>query len=61
MTNASGLDRAPVEQGSSCFTQADEIWAKLDGGTQAHVNGVNRPEIGLGKILQNILVAGGGS
>jgi wyosine [tRNA(Phe)-imidazoG37] synthetase (radical SAM superfamily) len=55
MTNATGLDRAPVQQGLKYFTQSDEIWAKLDGGTQAYVNKVNRSEVRLEKILSNIL------
>ena len=37
------------------FTQQDEIWAKLDAGTQAYMEQVNRPDCSLDKILANIL------
>jgi len=55
VTNATGLDQPQVKQGLSCFSRADEIWAKLDGGTQGYLNGINRPEVRLEQILQNIL------
>ena len=55
VTNATGLDQPQVQDGLSFFSPADEIWAKLDGGSQAYVNGVNRPEVRLEKILENIL------
>ena len=55
VTNATGLDQPQVQEGLSYFSHADEIWAKLDGGTQAYLNGVNRPEARLEKILENIL------
>ena len=54
-TNASGLDRPEVTQGLSLFTARDEVWAKLDAGTQDHMNRVNRPDCPLEKILGNIL------
>jgi wyosine [tRNA(Phe)-imidazoG37] synthetase (radical SAM superfamily) len=56
MTNATGLDQPGVQQGLKFFTKSDEIWAKLDGGTQAYVNRVNRMEIPLEKVLDNILI-----
>jgi wyosine [tRNA(Phe)-imidazoG37] synthetase (radical SAM superfamily) len=58
ITNASGLDRPEVQEGMRLLTRADEIWAKLDGGTQAYLNKVNRPteDIRLEKILSNILL-----
>jgi wyosine [tRNA(Phe)-imidazoG37] synthetase (radical SAM superfamily) len=56
VTNATGLDQPQVQEGLSCFSHADEIWAKLDGGTQGYLNGVNRPEVRLEKILENILM-----
>jgi wyosine [tRNA(Phe)-imidazoG37] synthetase (radical SAM superfamily) len=55
VTNATGLDQPQVQEGLSYFSHADEVWAKLDGGTQAYLNGVNRPEVRLEKILENIL------
>lgn len=58
ITNATGLDLPHVQQGLKYFTRSDEIWAKLDGGTQAYVNRVNRSEVPLEKILSNILMIG---
>ncbi len=56
ITNGTGLDLPQVQQGLKSFTQSDEIWAKLDGGTQAYVNKVNRSDIPLEKVLANILL-----
>lgn len=58
ITNATGLDLPLVQQGLKSFTRSDEIWAKLDGGTQAYVNKVNRAEVPLEKVLSNILLVG---
>ena len=58
LTNATGLDMPQVQQGLKHFTRSDEVWAKLDGGTQAYVNKVNRPAVPLEKILSNILLLG---
>lgn len=55
ITNATGLDQAQVHQGLNFFTQPDEIWAKLDGGTQAYLNMIDRPDVPIEKILENIL------
>jgi wyosine [tRNA(Phe)-imidazoG37] synthetase (radical SAM superfamily) len=58
LTNATGLDLPHVQHGLKHFTRSDEVWAKLDGGTQAYVNRVNRPSVPLEKILSNILLLG---
>jgi wyosine [tRNA(Phe)-imidazoG37] synthetase (radical SAM superfamily) len=58
ITNATGLDLPHVQQGLRYFTRSDEIWAKLDGGTQAYLNKVNCAEVPLAKILSNILEIG---
>lgn len=55
LTNATGLDRAQVQQGLKFFTKSDEIWAKLDGGTQAYLNKVDGMNVPLEKVLANIL------
>lgn len=55
MTNATGLDQPQVQQGLKCFTKSDEIWAKLDGGTQAYLNKVDRMNVPLERVLSNIL------
>jgi len=58
LTNGTGLDLPHVQQGLRYFTKSDEVWAKLDGGTQAYVNKVNRSDVPLEKILSNILTLG---
>lgn len=58
ITNASGLDRPNVAEGLSLFTPRDEVWAKLDAGTQGYMDRVNRPDCPLQKILGNILLLG---
>jgi wyosine [tRNA(Phe)-imidazoG37] synthetase (radical SAM superfamily) len=58
LTNATGLDLPQVQQGLKYFTRSDEIWAKLDGGTQAYLNKVDRMNVPLEKILSNILMIG---
>ena len=54
ITNGTGLDQDSVQQGLQHFTQSDEIWIKLDGGTQEYLNRVNGAEVPLEKILTNI-------
>src|ERR1043166_5684153 len=55
ITNATGLEQAQVQRGLKFFTRSDEIWAKLDGGTQAYLNKVDRMNVPLEKILSKIL------
>jgi wyosine [tRNA(Phe)-imidazoG37] synthetase (radical SAM superfamily) len=55
ITNASGLDLAAVEEGLRLFTARDEVWAKLDAGTQDYMDRVNKPDCTLEKVLANIL------
>jgi wyosine [tRNA(Phe)-imidazoG37] synthetase (radical SAM superfamily) len=47
ITNASSLDRIDVVQGLRLFTSRDEIWAKLDAGTQEYMDLVNKPDCGI--------------
>ena len=58
ITNSSGLDLAGVQEGLRYFTGQDEVWAKLDGGTQAYIDTVNLPGVPLEKIMANILWLG---
>lgn len=55
ITNATGLDRPPVAEGIRSLTARDEVWAKLDAGTQAWMERINRPAVLLDKVLANIL------
>jgi len=58
VTNGSGLDRVEVRDGLKLLTRQDEVWAKLDGGSQAYLNRVNRSQVSLSQTLQNILNLG---
>lgn len=55
ITNCSGLHLPDVQAGIDLFDPRDEIWAKLDAGTQEYMNVVNRPDVTLEFILNNIL------
>ena len=56
LTNGTGLDRPQVQESLKRFTKSDEIWVKLDGGTQEYLDKVCRlKDVTLGKILSNIL------
>ena len=55
VTNASALDQPRVQQGLQHFTRQDEIWTKLDAGTQAFFERINRAPDTLAHILRNIL------
>jgi wyosine [tRNA(Phe)-imidazoG37] synthetase (radical SAM superfamily) len=55
LTNGTGLDLPAVQQGLKYLTRRDELWAKLDGGSQAYLDKVNRSEVPLDRILNNIL------
>jgi len=58
ITNGTGLHHPDVLRGLEILTKSDGIWIKLDGGTQAFVDKVNRPNVPLEKILANILLVG---
>ncbi|MBI3875398.1 MAG: radical SAM protein, partial [Verrucomicrobia bacterium] len=55
ITNATGLDLTEVRAGLDYFTERDEIWAKLDAGTQGYMDIINRGSMSLEKVLHNIL------
>lgn len=57
ITNGTGLDLPEVQAGIGLFSAQDDIWIKLDAGTQEFMNRVNRPnDTTLEKVLQNILL-----
>ena len=58
ITNGTGLDQPQVQQGLKNLTKSDEIWVKLDGGTQAFLSKVDRSNVPLEKLLSNILLVG---
>jgi wyosine [tRNA(Phe)-imidazoG37] synthetase (radical SAM superfamily) len=58
VTNGTGLDLPPVQHGLRFFTQQDEVWVKLDVGSQQHMSRVNRSQVPLQRVLANILALG---
>lgn len=58
VTNATGLHLPPVQHGLKYFTREDEVWLKLDAGTQAYMDRVNRPHCTLEQVLANITSLG---
>jgi wyosine [tRNA(Phe)-imidazoG37] synthetase (radical SAM superfamily) len=56
VTNSTTLDRPEVQFGLKFLTRTDEIWAKLDGGTQNYLERLNGATIPLEKIMGNILL-----
>lgn len=59
ITNTTGLFLPPVERGWRQLAHEDEIWLKLDAGTQKHLERVNRPDhVTLKNVMANILRIG---
>jgi wyosine [tRNA(Phe)-imidazoG37] synthetase (radical SAM superfamily) len=58
LTNTAGLDFPEVARGLKLLAKEDEIWAKLDAGTQEYMDKVNRSPIPLWRVLANILALG---
>src|SRR6185369_5091379 len=56
VTNGSGLNRPEVQSALHYLTKQDEIWVKLDVGSQEWMNRINRTEVSLQQILDNILL-----
>ncbi|MCC7407991.1 MAG: hypothetical protein IT442_07965 [Phycisphaeraceae bacterium] len=55
ITNATLFDRPAVQKGLALFDpDHDEIWAKLDAGTQSYYQLIDRTTIPLTKVLANI-------
>jgi wyosine [tRNA(Phe)-imidazoG37] synthetase (radical SAM superfamily) len=58
ITNCSGLHLLDVQEGVNLLTREDEVWAKLDAGTQTYMEAINRTEIRIEQVLENILELG---
>ncbi|MGO8698985.1 MAG: radical SAM protein [Limisphaerales bacterium] len=56
VTNSTALDQPRVLHGLRLLAETDEIWAKLDGGTQDYLSRLNGGMISLEKTLSNILL-----
>jgi wyosine [tRNA(Phe)-imidazoG37] synthetase (radical SAM superfamily) len=58
VTNGTGLDQGPVQQGLKFFTKQDEVWVKLDAGTQEFMDRVNRSHVPLARVIANTVALG---
>jgi wyosine [tRNA(Phe)-imidazoG37] synthetase (radical SAM superfamily) len=58
LTNGLCLDQPPVRETMKLFTLEDEIWIKLDAGTQAYMEKVNGSGASLNRVMNNILHLG---
>jgi wyosine [tRNA(Phe)-imidazoG37] synthetase (radical SAM superfamily) len=58
ITNGTGLGRPSVVKAVKRLTEEDEVWIKLDVGTQEHMNRINRSKASLEKVLAKILAMG---
>jgi wyosine [tRNA(Phe)-imidazoG37] synthetase (radical SAM superfamily) len=54
ITNSIGLNIPRVREGIAQLADEDEIWAKLDAGTQGYMDIVNRPGISIEAVLRGI-------
>jgi len=55
LTNATALDQPHVHKGLRLLISQDEVWAKLDAGTQGYFKKISGSTVSLDKILRNIL------
>jgi len=58
ITNGTGLHLPHVRAGIELLTSYDEIWAKLDAGTQRGMDLVNRADVGIETVVENIVRLG---
>jgi len=58
MTNGSNLHLTTVQEGFQRLAMEDEIWVKLDAGTQEYMNLINRASVPLSQILDNLRAFG---
>ena len=56
ITNGSGLHRPSVQRGIDRLGPEDEVWIKLDAGTQEAMRRINGPQANLETTFKNILV-----
>jgi wyosine [tRNA(Phe)-imidazoG37] synthetase (radical SAM superfamily) len=55
ITNTSGLGQPRVDESLELLTLHDEVWAKLDAGTEEHLQRVNHTDRSLERIMESIL------
>ena len=56
ITNGSGLHRPTVQRGIDRLDADDEVWIKLDAGTQEGMRRINGPQASMETTLRNILI-----
>jgi wyosine [tRNA(Phe)-imidazoG37] synthetase (radical SAM superfamily) len=56
ITNGSGLHRRSVQRGIDRLSLDDEVWIKLDAGTEEFMRRINGPQASLETTLRNILI-----
>lgn len=56
VTNSTALDQPPAQEGMGLLSPTDEVWVKLEAGTQEYQNRISGSAIALEKILGNILL-----
>ncbi|MEI6351842.1 MAG: radical SAM protein [Verrucomicrobiota bacterium] len=55
ITNGTGLHRPAIQRGLALLDQEDEIWIKLDAGTEAFMREINGTTVQMSTVLHNIL------
>lgn len=58
ITNATLLDRPQVIEALASLGPRGEVWAKLDAGTEAHYQRVNRSKVPFARVLANLRESG---
>lgn len=58
ITNGTGLHLSGVQEALKLFSEGDEVWIKLDAGTQIYMTQVNRTRFPMETVLNNIRVVG---
>jgi wyosine [tRNA(Phe)-imidazoG37] synthetase (radical SAM superfamily) len=56
ITNSTELGLPEVQSALKLFTPRDEIWAKLDAGSQRYMDQINQDSVRIEKVLENILL-----
>jgi wyosine [tRNA(Phe)-imidazoG37] synthetase (radical SAM superfamily) len=56
ITNTAGLPLPEVRKALDLLSGQDEIWLKLDAGTQEYMDRINVPDLKLGDVMANILM-----
>jgi wyosine [tRNA(Phe)-imidazoG37] synthetase (radical SAM superfamily) len=58
ITNGTGLDIASVQESLKYLVSNDEVWIKLDAGSQEYMDKVNRSEVSIERVVKNALWLG---